>query len=105
MLVVAQVALAVVLLVGSGLMIRTFQALRSVDPGFTEPEQLQVMRIAIPGSLVAEGEKVRRLQNDLVDRLSAIPGVTSAALISSMPMEGIPTTGTASLWKRSRRLP
>ena len=90
-LVVAQVALAVVLLVGSGLMIRTFQALRSVDPGFTEPEQLQVMRIAIPTSVIADGEKVLRLQNDLVERLSAIPGVTSAAFISSMPMEGIPT--------------
>ena len=90
-LVVAQVALAVVLLVGSGLMIRTFQALRSVHPGFTEPEQLQVMRIAIPTALVAEPERVLRLQNDLVDRLSAIPGVTSAALISSMPMEGIAT--------------
>jgi predicted permease len=90
-LVVAQVALAVVLLVGSGLMIRTFQALRSVHPGFTEPEQLQVMRIAIPTALVAEPERVLRLQNDLLDGLSAIPGVTSAALISSMPMEGIPT--------------
>jgi len=90
-LVVAQVALAVVLLVGSGLMIRTFQALRSVDPGFTDPEQLQVMRLAVPTSLIAEGEKVLRLQNDLVDRLSAIPGVTSAASISSMPMEGMPS--------------
>jgi putative ABC transport system permease protein len=90
-LVVVQVALAVVLLVGSGLMIRTFQALRSVDPGFTDPEQLQVMRIAVPTSLIAEGKKVLRLQNDLVDRLSAIPGVTSAASISSMPMEGIPS--------------
>jgi predicted permease len=90
-LVVAQVALAVVLLVGSGLMIRTFQALRSVSPGFTEPEQLQVMRIAIPTALIAEDQKVRHLQNDLVDRLSAIAGVTSAAIISSMPMEGIPT--------------
>jgi predicted permease len=89
-LVVAQVALAVLLLVCSGLMIRTFQALRSVDPGFTNPEQLQVMRIAIPPALVPERDKVLRLQNDLVDRLSAIPGATSAALISAMPMEGIP---------------
>lgn len=94
-LVVAQVALAVVLLIGSGLMIRTFQALRSVDPGFTEPEQLQVMRIAIPTSLVAEREKVLRLQQDLAERLAAIPGVTSAAMISSMPMEGIPNNWDA----------
>ena len=89
-LVVTQVALAVLLLVCSGLMIRTFQALRSVDPGFTKPEELQVMRIAIPPTLVPERDKVLRLQNDLVDRLSAIPGVTSAGLISAMPMEGIP---------------
>jgi predicted permease len=90
-LVVTQVALAVVLLVSSGLMIRTFQALRSVDPGFTDPEQLQMMRIAIPASLIAEDPRVMRLQNDLIDRLSAVPGVTSVAMISSMPMEGIPT--------------
>src|SRR3990170_4435195 len=72
-------------------MIRTFQALRSVDPGFTEAEQLQVMRVAVPASLIAEDVRALRLQNDLVDKLSAVPGVTSAAFISSMPMEGIPT--------------
>ena len=53
MLVVAQVALALVLLVSSGLMIRTFQALRTVEPGFTHPEQLQTVRISIPPSLIA----------------------------------------------------
>ena len=46
-LVVVQVALALVLLIGSGLMIRTFQALRNVQPGFTHPEELQLMRIWI----------------------------------------------------------
>ena len=43
-LVVVQVALALVLLVGSGLMIRTFQALRNVQPGFTRPEEVQLLR-------------------------------------------------------------
>ena len=50
-LVVAQVALALVLLVSAGLMIRTFQALRTVEPGFTHAEHLQTMRISIPASL------------------------------------------------------
>lgn len=47
-LVVAQVALALVLLIGSGLMIRTFQALRSVQPGFTDPAHVQLLHITVP---------------------------------------------------------
>ena len=87
-LVVAQVAMALVLLVSAGLMIRTFQALRTVDPGFTHAEHLQTLRIAIPGPLVAAPERVTRIQNDIVNKLAAIPGVTSAAFASAMPMEG-----------------
>jgi predicted permease len=86
-LVIAQVAMAMVLLVCSGLMIRTFQALRSVEPGFTHAEHLQTMRIAIPDSLVAEPERVTRIQNDIVNKLAAIPGVTSVGFATSMPME------------------
>jgi predicted permease len=88
-LVVAQVALALILLVSSGLMIRTFQSLRTVEPGFTHPEYLQIMRISIPKSLVAESQRVTRIQNDISDRLAAIPGVTSVAFASEMPREGI----------------
>ena len=87
-LVIAQVAMALVLLVSAGLMIRTFQALRSIEPGFTHADQLQTMRISIPASLVREPERVTRIQNDIVDKLAAIPGVTSVAFASEMPMEG-----------------
>ncbi len=89
MLVVTQVALALVLLIGSGLMIRTFQALRAVDPGFTRAAQLQTLRIAIPPALVPEPERVARIQKDIVERLSVIPGVTAVAFASVMPMEGL----------------
>ena len=89
LLVVAQVALALVLLVSSGLMIRTSQALRSVDPGLTSIEQLQTLRLSIPVSVVPDPERVARMENDIVDTLQAIPGVTSAAFTTSMPMEGI----------------
>jgi putative ABC transport system permease protein len=59
-LVVLQVALALVLLVSSGLMIRTFQALRRMDPGFTGGDQVQTFRVAVPPALVAEPERVAR---------------------------------------------
>jgi predicted permease len=86
-LVVAQVSLALVLLVGSGLMIRSFQALRNVQPGFTRPEQIQTVRISIPEAQVAEPERVTRMQNDILDKITGIPGVTSAAFATALPME------------------
>ena len=49
-LVVVQVAIALVLLVSAGLMIRTFESIRTVEPGFTEPEHLQIMRIFFAAS-------------------------------------------------------
>jgi predicted permease len=87
-LVVVQVAIALVLLVTAGLMIRTFESLRTVEPGFTQPEHLQILRIYFSASHAPDAERVTRMQNDIQDRLSSIPGVTSAAFGSAMPMEG-----------------
>ena len=61
-LTIVQVALAVVLLIGSGLMIRTFQSMRRVQPGFTNPGTLQTLRIAIPGDIAADDARVLVLQ-------------------------------------------
>jgi len=88
LLVMGQVAMALVLLVSAGLMIRTFEALRAVDTGFTDGQHLQMMRISIPASLVAKAEQVTRIQNELVEKLEAVPGLKSAAFASEMPMEG-----------------
>jgi predicted permease len=89
LLVVAQVAMALVLLVSAVLMIRTFRALRNVEPGFTQAEHLQTIRTSIPASLVADPQLVTRIQNSIADRLAAIPGVTSVGFANAMPMEGI----------------
>jgi predicted permease len=89
-LVVAQVAIALLLLVGAGLMIRTAQALRTVEPGFTGAEHLQTVRISIPPSLIPEPRLVIRTQNDLADKLAAIPGVMSVGFASEVPMEAEP---------------
>ena len=86
-LVVTQVALAFVLLVASGLMIRSFLALRAVTPGFTHPEWIQTVRIAIPEPLIPDPERVIRTQTDIAISLSAIPGVTAAGFASGLPME------------------
>ena len=88
LLVVGQVAMALVLLMSAGLMIRTFGALRKVDPGFADPQHLQAIRISIPESLIVEPERVARTQNAILDKLAAINGVKSAGFVSEMPMEG-----------------
>ncbi len=87
LLVVGQVAMAMALLVSAGLMIRTFQALRNVQPGFRDAAQLQTMRTSIPASLIAQPERVTRLEQEITRRLSAVPGVSSAAFVDQMPME------------------
>jgi predicted permease len=89
LLVVAQVAMALVLLVSAMLMIRTFQRLRTVDPGFADAEHLQTLRISIPASLVADPQMVTRMQNNILEKFAAIPGVTSVGFADAMPMEGI----------------
>jgi putative ABC transport system permease protein len=85
-LVVVQVALALILLVSSALMIRTFQALRHVDPGFTGAHDVQALRISIPFAQVREPERVLRMQQEIAGRIAAIPGVASAAIVNMLPM-------------------
>ena len=86
-LVVTQVGLAMLLLVASGLMIRTFQKLRSVELGFSEPSRVQTLAISIPQSEIADAVKTMRTQQAIGDRLAAIPGVTAASLAGLLPME------------------
>jgi predicted permease len=92
MLVVAQVALALVLLVASGLMIRTFQTLRNVHPGFAAPEEIQTLRVSIPESVEADAERVVRTYNEIVEKISSVPEVKAAAMVSSAPLEGFNST-------------
>jgi predicted permease len=87
-LVVVQVALALVLLVGSGLMLRTFQALLNVQPGFSTGGDVQTARVWVPPQQVSDPERVMRMQQDILDKIAALPGVTAASFGSSVPMEG-----------------
>jgi hypothetical protein len=84
-LVVVQVALALVLLVGSGLMIRTFSAMKNVRPGFTGPEEIQTFRISIPDSLIRESERVMRAKHDMLDRIIRFQWTRTGEAIRSSP--------------------
>jgi len=87
-LVVVQVGLACVLLICSGLMMRTFRALTQVNPGYVNPAQVQTLRLTIPEAQVSDPEKVLRMQESIMRKIAAIPGVSSVGLANSVPMDG-----------------
>lgn len=87
MLVAVQVALALILLVTSGLMMRTYRNLHNVDPGFTNAKEIQIIRIGIPDESVKEPERVIHIEQAMLDRVAAVNGVVSASIISSAPMD------------------
>jgi predicted permease len=84
-LVVAQVAMATVLLVGSGLVLRSFQKLRSVDPGF-RAENVMTFRIALPESRYRTSESVAQFHYAMLDRIRAVPGVEVAGATGTLPL-------------------
>jgi len=89
-LVVVQVALALVLLIGSGLMIRTFRALMHTPPGFVGPDAVQTFRFYIPDTAIpdSQAERVIRAEQEIQNKLAAIPGVSSVSFSSAIPMDG-----------------
>jgi len=87
LLVISETALALVLLIGAGLLIRTFVALRNVDPGF-DSRNVLTMRMSLTGPRFEKAAGVAQLNRDGVERLDAIPGVVDAASACCVPLEG-----------------
>ena len=81
-------SLALVLLIGSGLMIRTFYMLSRVHPGFQRPDEVQTFRLSIPDSQIKEEVAVVRMHQAIMDKVAAVPGVSSVALASTVTMTG-----------------
>jgi predicted permease len=86
-LVMVQVALALVLMIASGLMIRTFLALTHVEPGFAAYDGVQTFRLMIPDVEISDPERVVRTQDAILRNLQALPGVSAAAISTSVPMD------------------
>jgi predicted permease len=93
-LVVAQVAVSFVLLVGAGLMLRSLFKLQKVKPGF-DPERVLAMRVTANWSKYTTGQQYRDLSLRLVERARSVPGVLSAAMASTYPLNplGLATGG------------
>ncbi|NTX58279.1 ABC transporter permease [Myxococcus sp. CA039A] len=86
-LVVTQVALALVLLVGAGLFLRSFQALTQVEAGFT-PEGVLTGQLSLPAARYARPEDQRAFQQELLRRVQVLPGVESAGVTNRLPLGG-----------------
>jgi predicted permease len=93
LLVVVQTALALVLLAGSGLMLRTFAQLRSIDPGF-DPAEVLTFHIALPSASYPDARSAASFHEQLLQRVRALPGVEAAGAVGEIPL-GNRNTGTA----------
>jgi putative ABC transport system permease protein len=86
LLMVSEVALSLVLLIGAALLIKSFMNLRAVELGF-DPENLTTMQLSLNTTKYQDSPQVWGLQQRVLDRISALPGVTSAATVPGLPME------------------
>ena len=87
-LIVSEVAFALVLTIGAGLMLRSFARLRAVNPGF-DPVNLVTFSMTLPASAYPDADRVKLTELQVVQRLREIPGVMSASAISNLPMQGL----------------
>jgi putative ABC transport system permease protein len=85
--VIGEVAVCLVLLIGAGLMIKSFYKLLSVSPGFN-PENALAVNVALSGSRYRDAAGVSNFYQQALERLSAVPGVKSAAVVTALPMNG-----------------
>jgi len=90
-LVVAEIALALVLLIGAGLLINSFKRLLDVDPGFN-PQNVLTMQLYLPGSQEGVDQQKKAFLSQALERIRTIPGVESAGLANCLPITGGPNT-------------
>lgn len=86
-LVVAEVALGLVLLIGAGLMMRSFASLTNIHPGF-DPNNVLTARITLSGAAYEDSDARKRYVSQTIEQLKALPGVESAAFVAPMPFSG-----------------
>jgi predicted permease len=94
-LVVSEIALALTLLIGAGLMIRSLQRLQAIDPGF-DSERLLTMQVSLPSQRYGP-DQMAAFSQQLRERLQALPGAQSVALASDLPLSGSTSAGPIEL--------
>jgi hypothetical protein len=93
LLVVAEVSLTVVVLIGAGLLLRSFMRLQEVNPGF-QPQNLLVMQVSLPTFKYGEAKQRGLFYQQVLERVGSLPGVKSAGAISALPMSGQNSSGS-----------
>jgi len=91
-LAVAEIALALVLLTGAGLMLKSLWRLQAVDPGF-KPESVLTMTVTLPDAVYREPADVKAFYGRVLEKLASVPGVTVSAAVNWLPLEGMLTRG------------
>ena len=89
----SEIALALVLLIGAGLLIKSFARVTRVDPGFSV-DHVMTAQMTLPSSRYPDAAAARAFWQPLVSRAQAIPGVTAAGVISSLPFSGVKSAGS-----------
>ncbi|MEK6321098.1 MAG: ABC transporter permease [Acidobacteriota bacterium] len=98
--VVAEVAAALVLLVGAGLLLKSFQKLQEVNPGF-RPDHLLTMQISLPANRYKEPQQVDAFFAQALEKIKALPGVEAAGVCTSLPMSGSGSSGSFTIEGRT----
>ncbi len=96
LLVVSEIALSLVLLIGAGLMIRSFARLTNVNPGFN-PKNVFTMQVFLPRTKYSEARDQAAFFKQVISRVEAIPGVETAGAISHLPLSGMEESGNFSI--------
>jgi len=84
-LIVSQIAIALVLLIGAGLMLESFRRLQRINPGF-DPGNLSVMQVALPAFRFDQAQQIRTFVDDALSNIRVLPGIQSAGIVSHLPL-------------------
>src|SRR5262249_28101019 len=86
-LVVSEIALSLILLIGAGLLIKSFVRLREVDPGF-KTEGVLTMQVTLPRAKYGDDPRQMAFAQQLLQRIKTVPGIESSAITTTVPMQG-----------------
>lgn len=104
LLIVSEVALALVLLAGAGLLLKSFGKVMAVEPGF-DPQGLAVMRISLDHATYKTGAQAREFYRELTSRVAALPGVEGVGAVTALPLSPVGTDFSRPYWREGESDP
>jgi len=102
-LVICETAVSLLLLVGAGLLLRSFAEVLKVDPGF-KPDNVLTLRVSLPQAIYSKPEQIRGFYDTLFDRIAKLPGIEAAGAVSALPLGDPGGSGTVTIDTQSVRI-